>query len=64
MRKEKRFEIIHEEKHGMMKKVFILRDKQTGVEYLFVQKGYAGGLSPLLDKGNNIDSLIPQNVQI
>ena len=38
----------------MIKNVFILKDKQTGVEYLFVQKGYAGGLSPLLDKGNNI----------
>ena len=24
-------------------------DKQTGVNYLFVQMGYAGGLTPLLD---------------
>ena len=50
MKKEKRFEIIHEEKLGMLKSVFILRDKQTGEEYLFVQDGYAGGLSPLLNK--------------
>jgi hypothetical protein len=50
MKKEKRFEIIHEENHGMMKEVFILRDKQTGVQYLFVQNGYGGGLSPLLNE--------------
>ena len=50
MKKEKRFEIIHEEKHGMLKEVFILRDKQTGVQYLFVQNGYGGGLSPLLNE--------------
>ena len=49
MKKEKRFEIIHKEKHGMIKEVFILKDKQTGVEYLFVQNGYGGGLSPLLN---------------
>jgi hypothetical protein len=30
--------------------VFVLRDKQTGREYLFVQDGYAGGLSPLLNE--------------
>jgi len=50
MKKEKRFEVIHEEKQGIMKKVFILKDKQTGREYLFVQDGYSGGLSPLLNK--------------
>ena len=27
----------------------ILVDKETGVNYLFVQSGYAGGLTPLLD---------------
>ena len=25
-------------------------DSETGVNYLFVQKGYAGGLTPLLDE--------------
>jgi len=34
----------------MLNEVIILQDKQTGVQYLFVQNGYAGGLSPLLDK--------------
>ena len=50
MKKEKRFEIIHEEKLGMLRDVFVLRDKQTGAEYLFVQNGYGGGLSPLMNK--------------
>lgn len=27
----------------------VLVDKETGVNYLFVQSGYAGGLTPLLD---------------
>jgi hypothetical protein len=25
-------------------------DKQTGVNYLFIQSGYAGGLTPLLNR--------------
>ena len=50
MKKEKRFEIIHEEKLGIMRDVFVLRDKQTGAQYLFVQNGYGGGLSPLMNK--------------
>ncbi|MBD5081950.1 MAG: xylan 1,4-beta-xylosidase [Ruminococcaceae bacterium] len=27
----------------------ILVDKETGVNYLYVQAGYSGGLTPLLD---------------
>lgn len=27
----------------------VLADKRTGVNYLFVQSGYAGGLTPLLN---------------
>ena len=35
-------------------------DKQTGVNYLFVQSGYAGGLTPLLDRdGKPIISPLP-----
>ena len=28
----------------------IIVDKETGVNYLFVQNGYAGGLTPLLNR--------------
>ena len=37
-------------------------DKKTGVNYLFVQSGYAGGLTVLLDRnGNPVVSPIPRN---
>ena len=50
MKKEKRFEVLHEENISGLKSVSILRDKETGVQYLLTVAGYAGGLSPLLDK--------------
>lgn len=28
----------------------VVVDKKTGVNYLFVQSGYSGGLTPLLDR--------------
>jgi hypothetical protein len=33
-----------------LKQVSIIIDAETGVNYMFVQEGYAGGLTPLLDK--------------
>ena len=45
----KRFEVIHKEGSAMTtERTLILRDRETGAEYLFVQSGYAGGLTPLL----------------
>ena len=50
-KKDERFEIL--EKEGNQLKdaglIQIIVDKQTGVNYLWVKSGYAGGLSPLLD---------------
>ena len=35
-------------------------DKKTGVNYLFVQSGYAGGLTPLLNRdGTPVITAIP-----
>ena len=45
---EKRFEVIHQESSVMSASTIILRDTFTGALYLFVQSGYAGGLTPLL----------------
>ena len=45
---EKRFEILHKE--GKLSTTKILVDTETGVNYLFVGEGYAGGLTVLLDK--------------
>ena len=44
-KKEERFIKVHSENLGSE---IILVDKVTGVNYLFVSQGYAGGLTPLL----------------
>ena len=49
MQKEKRFEIVYQE-GGFMSAKTIYVDKETGVNYLFIVSGYAGGLTPLLDE--------------
>lgn len=49
VKKEKRFESIREENVGGLTAATIIRDKETGVEYLFISQGYSGGLTPLLD---------------
>ena len=45
-KKEKRFQKIYSQEMGS---VAVFVDKQTGVNYLFVQSGYAGGVTPLLN---------------
>ncbi len=45
---DKRFEVIHKE--GSLSGFKIIVDKETGVNYLFSWDGYAGGLTPLMDK--------------
>jgi len=46
-----RFEVIQTEGNALTSlNRQVLLDKATGVQYLFVQSGYAGGLCPLLDK--------------
>ncbi len=51
MSKNTRFEVIHTEGSslggGGIQKILV--DKQTGVHYLYMQSGYSGGLTPLLD---------------
>ena len=56
-KKEERFVKVYSENLGSE---YILVDKVTGVNYLFVQSGYAGGLTPLLDRdGKPIVSKLP-----
>jgi hypothetical protein len=45
---DKRFIVEHKE--GVMTSTKIIVDTETGVNYLFVGEGYAGGLTVLLDK--------------
>ena len=40
----------------------ILVDKETGVNYLFTASGYAGGLTPLLNRdGTPVVTPVPKN---
>ena len=50
MAKENRFEVISDEGGFAGPSRTILLDTVTGVQYLFVQNGYGGGLCPLLDR--------------
>ena len=56
-KKEERFIRIHSENFGSET---ILVDKKTGVNYLFTQNGYAGGMCVLVDRdGKPIVSPLP-----
>lgn len=48
----KRFEI--KETQGVLNTGKIIVDTQTGVNYLFWQEGYAGGLTPLLNRDGTV----------
>ena len=48
MLKSDRFEKVYTQ--GKLDVTEIWVDKETGVNYLFRASGYAGGLTPLLDK--------------
>lgn len=50
---EKRFKIVENE-NGFMTSAIVIVDQVTGVNYLFVGRGYGGGLTPLLDKDGKI----------
>ena len=56
-KKEERFIRVHSENLGSEQ---ILIDRVTGVNYLFVQSGYAGGLTVLLNRdGTPVVSPLP-----
>lgn len=56
-KKNERFVKVYSENLGCE---VIYVDRLTGVNYLFIQSGYAGGLTPLLDRnGKPIVSPVP-----
>ena len=51
MAKNDRFQVVQEEGSGLASpQRIVLLDTTTGVQYLFVHSGYAGGLCALLDQ--------------
>ena len=60
-KKPERFVRIHSENMGAEQ---IVVDTVTGVNYLFVTSGYAGGLTVLLDRdGKPVISALPLQVE-
>ena len=49
-KKDNRFEVVKAEKVKGLIGATILRDKETGVQYLLVNRDISVGLTPLLDK--------------
>ena len=60
-KKEDRFVKVYSQSGGLTgNQMTIYVDKETGVNYLFVQSGYAGGLTVLLDRdGKPVISTLP-----
>ena len=52
MAKEKRFEKVYSEGKITVTEIWV--DKETGVNYIYMQSGYSGGLTPLLDKDGKV----------
>lgn len=48
MTKNERFEKVYSQGSRNVTEIWI--DKETGVHYVFHASGYAGGMTPLLDK--------------
>ena len=45
-----RIEVVYKETHSAgLEKRIIYVDRETGVNYLYIQVGYSGGVTPLLD---------------
>ncbi len=61
-KKEKRFIKTEQQSGGFVDPgTMVLVDKNTGVNYLFVCSGYAGGLTPLLNRdGTPVVTSIPR----
>ena len=54
MADDKRFIVTYKQGGFVDPEVKILVDKQTGVNYMWTAAGYAGGLSPLLNRDGTV----------
>ena len=54
MADDKRFIVTYKQGGFIDPEVKILVDKQTGVNYMWTASGYAGGLSPLLNRDGTV----------
>ncbi len=49
-KKDNRFIVTEKEGSAFSNLIQVIVDKNTGVNYMFVQSGNSGGLTPLLDR--------------
>ena len=57
---EKRFVKTYSQNNGINGRMEIWVDLKTGVNYIFTQSGYAGGMTPLLNRdGTVVVSTLP-----
>ena len=60
-KKEERFIKVYSQSSFATGNVAVLVDKETGVNYLFAQSGYAGGMTPLLNRdGTPVVTPVPR----
>lgn len=58
---EKRFVKTYSQGNGLTRQIEIWVDLKTGVNYIFTQSGYAGGMTPLLDsEGKPVITPLPR----
>lgn len=50
MAKDKRFIVTEKEGNAFSNLIQVIVDKKTGVNYMYIQSGNSGGLTPLLDR--------------
>ncbi|MBE6775429.1 MAG: xylan 1,4-beta-xylosidase [Ruminococcaceae bacterium] len=50
MAKDKRFVVTEKEGSAFTNLIQVIVDKKTGVNYMYIQSGNSGGLTPLLDR--------------
>ena len=64
-KKNDRFIKVYSHGGGFSKPAtYILVDRQTGVNYLYAQSGYAGGLTPLLNRdGTPVITPVPNKYE-
>ena len=62
-KKEKRFHVDSDQKSDSFGVgTYVIVDKKTGVNYLYVQSGYSGGLTPLLNRdGTPVITTVPRD---
>jgi len=64
-KKDERFVKVYSQSGGFSgNHMSIFVDKETGVNYLFSQSGYAGGLTPLLNRdGTPVVTPVPRTYE-